>query len=97
MFTGVWINIQAIDLSPSVNLSVSTPIPRCMYHYCSSIIELDVRDGDASGGYFFIQDYSCYPGFFGFPYEVEYCSFKGCEELCWDFDGHCFEFIDCLW
>ena len=42
-------------------------------------------------------------GFFGylrlfiFPYEVDYCSFKVCEELCWDFDGDCIEFIDCFW
>ena len=26
-------------------------------------------------------------GFFVFPYEVEYCSFEVCEELCWDYDG----------
>ena len=36
------------------------------------------------------------PGLFVFPYETEYCSFKVCEELCWDFDGECIESPDCF-
>ena len=32
-----------------------------------------------------------------FSYEVEYCSFKVYEELCWDFDGDCIESINCFW
>ena len=38
-----------------------------------------------------------YPGFFDFPYEVEYCPFEVCEEFYWDFDGHCVESVDCFW
>ena len=38
------------------------PIPSCFY-YCSSIIELDIRDGDASGSSFIVQDCFGYPGF----------------------------------
>ena len=82
VFVGVWINIQIFDLIPLVNLSVFMPVPGC-FHYCSSIIELNVRDGDASGCSF-ISWLSCV---FVFPYEVQYYSFKVCEELCWDFDG----------
>ena len=46
------------------------------FHYCSSVIELDVRDGDASGSSFIVQNCLGYPGFFVFPYEVEYYSCK---------------------
>ena len=31
---------------------------------------------------------------FFFSYEVEYCSFEVCEELCWEFDGDCIESVD---
>ena len=72
------------------------PVLSC-FHYCSSVIELGVRDGDASGSSFIVHDCFSYPGFFGIPYEVDYCSFKVCEELCWDFDGDCIESIDCFW
>ena len=33
---------------------------------------------------------------FCFPYVVDYCSFKVCEELHLDFDGDCIESIDCF-
>jgi hypothetical protein len=35
--------------------------------------------------------------FFFFLYEVEYCSFKICKKLCWNFDGNCLESVDCFW
>ena len=41
----MWSNIYIFDLIPVVNLPVFTPIPNC-FHYCSCIIELDVRDSD---------------------------------------------------
>ncbi|KAL6084921.1 hypothetical protein STEG23_007227, partial [Scotinomys teguina] len=31
-----------------------------------------------------------------FPYEVKYCSFQVCEELCWKFDADCIESVDCF-
>lgn len=37
-----------------------------------------------------------YLGLFVFPYKIEYCPFKVCEELCWNFDGTCIESIDCF-
>ena len=69
-------------------------IPSCL-HYCSSVIKLDVRDGDTSGRFFYCTG-SFWLSFF-FPYEVDYFSFKVCEELCWDFDGYFIESIDCFW
>ena len=47
MFIGEWINIQVFDSIPLINLSIFMPIPS-FFHYCSSIIELDVRDVMAS-------------------------------------------------
>ena len=66
------------------------------FNYCSTVIELDVKDSDASGGSFIVQNCFDYSGFFVFPYEVDCCSFKVCEEFCRDFDGDCVEPIDCF-
>ena len=44
------------------------------FHYCSPIVEFEVRNDDASRSSFIVQDSFDYPGFFVFPYEVEYCS-----------------------
>ena len=63
VFIGVWINVQVLDLMPLVNLSVLMPVPSC-FHYYTSILELDVRDGDASGSSFIVQDSFGYPVFF---------------------------------
>ena len=81
VFIGVWINIWFFNLIPLFNLSIYANT--MLFHYCSSIIELNVRDGDASGCSFI----SWLSHVFVFPYEVQYYSFKVCEELCWDFDG----------
>ena len=43
------------------------------FQYCSSVVEFEVRDRDASRSSFIVQDFFGYPGFFAFPYEVEYC------------------------
>ena len=31
------------------------------------------------------------------PYKVEKCPFKFCEELYWNFDGDCIEYVDFLY
>ena len=80
VFVCVWIN-QIFNWIPLVHLSVFMPVSSC-FHYYSSIVELEVRDGDPSGSSFIVQDRFGYPGFFDFAYEVEYCSFEVCEELC---------------
>ena len=66
-----------------------------MFYYYSSIVELEVRDGDTSSS-FIVQDCFGYPVFFVFLYKVEYCSFKVCEELLWNFGGDCTESVDCF-
>ena len=71
MFIGLWVKVRVFYSIPLVNFSVFMPIPSC-FHYCSSVIELDVRDGDASGSSFIVQDCFGYPRFFVFPYEVDY-------------------------
>ena len=58
------------------------------------VVQLEVRDSDFSRGSFIVQDCFSYPGFFVvvfvvYTYEVEYCSFQVCEELCWNFDEDC--------
>ena len=67
------------------------PIPG-YFQDCSSVVEFEVRECDASRSSFIAQDCFGYPGIFAFPYEVEVC-----EEFCWDFDGHCIESVDCFW
>ena len=79
-----------------VSLPIFMPI-LSSFHYCSSTIELDVRDGDASESSFIVQDCFGYPGCLFFQIKVDYFSFKVCEELCWDYDGDCIESIDCFW
>ena len=98
MFMGVWINVRVFNLIPLVHLSVLLPVPSC-FHYCSFsyIIELDVRDADISRSSFIVQYYFCSSRFFIFPYEVECCSFKVCEELYWGLYGNCIESVDCFW
>ena len=71
------------------------PIPSCS-HYCSSIIELKEKDGDASRSFFIVQDCFDYPEVF-ISYENKTLLFKVSEVLCWDFNGDCIESIDCFW
>ena len=56
------------------------PVPGC-FQYCSSVVEFQVRDCDASRSSFIVQDCFGYPGFFAFPNEVEYHYFEVFEEL----------------
>ena len=60
VFIVLWINIQVFDSIPFVNLSVFMFIQSC-FQYCSSIIKLDVRDGDASGSSFIVHN--CFGSF----------------------------------
>ena len=47
VFIDVWFNISIFGSIPLVYLSIFVPIPSCFQDY-SSILELEVRDGDAS-------------------------------------------------
>ena len=53
VFIGVWTNIQVFDFIPLVNLSIFMLLP-CCFHYCSSIVKLDVRNSDVSGKSFIV-------------------------------------------
>ena len=87
VFIVVWINIWVFKLIPLVNLYDFMASSSC-FHYCSSVIELDVKDGEIPLLYQIV---------FIFPYEVDYYSFKVYEELCWDFDGDGIESIESFW
>ena len=96
VFISLWVNTQVFYSIPQVDFSVVMPIPSC-FQYCSSVIEFEVRDGNASRSSFIVQDCFGYPGFLISLYKLDYCSLKVCEEFCWDFDGDCIESIDCFW
>ena len=75
--------------------SISVPIPFCFHHYCS-VVQLVVRDVDSPSS-FIVKNNFPYPEFFVIPDEFENCSFYLCEELSWNFDEDCIEFVDCFW
>ena len=70
----------------------------CQYHgnfiYFSFVVQLEIRDGDASRNSFIVHNCLSYPRYFVFLYEVDSCSFKVCKELCWNFDGNCDQSVD---
>ena len=65
MFEGVWINIRVFYSVPLVLLSVFMPKSGC-FQYCSSVVEFEVMDCDASRSSFIVQDCCGYPEFFCF-------------------------------
>lgn len=67
------------------------------YFHCSKV-QFEIRDGDISQNSFTVQDYFSYPRFVVvvIPYESEYCSLKFCNELCWNSNGNCFEYVVCI-
>ena len=65
VFIGVWIDMWVFNLVPLVLLFVFMSLPDC-FQYCSSVVEFEVRDCDASRSSFIIQDCLGYPGFLFF-------------------------------
>ena len=61
---------------------------------CSSVVELEIRDGDTSRSSHIVNDYFIYPGLFVFLYEVEHYFFKA---LCWSFDDYFVTSVNCFW
>ena len=57
------IDIWVFNSAPLVLLSVLMPIPDC-FQYCSSVVEFEVRDCDASRSSFIVQYCFGYPGIF---------------------------------
>jgi hypothetical protein len=78
-----------------MNLSVSVLTPCGFYDYYS-VVQVEVRDVDSPRSSYIVEAYFCYPGFFVMPDEVEN-SLCLCDELSWNFDGHCIESVDCFW
>ena len=69
MFIGVWIYILVFDLIPLVNLSVFM-LTSSWFHSWSSVVELEVRNGDVSESCFIVQNCFGHPLSFVCPYEV---------------------------
>jgi hypothetical protein len=57
----------------------------------------NVHDLKVIGASFMLEKKFCYPWFFVTPDEFADCPFKFVEELSWNFDGDCIEFVDCFW
>jgi hypothetical protein len=64
--------------------------------YCT-VVQFEVRDSNTSRSSFIVQDSFSYLKFMDFSYEFGNYSFKICEELCWNFEGDCFEPVDWFW
>ena len=86
------IKMHRLYLIPLVHMSVC----ETFFYYYDLILEYEVKDNDASRSSFVVQDCFCNPGFFVFPCEIQYYSFKVCEKLCWDLNGDCIESVDCF-
>ena len=77
---GIWIYIWIFHSIPLIHPFDFVPVP-CSFYYYSFVVQFEIRDDDTFGSSFIGQDCFSNPGFFVFPYEVEYCSFKVCKEL----------------
>lgn len=77
---------------PLISMAVFMPIT-CGFYCCNSVVQLEIRDGRTSCNSFIVQDCFSYPGHFVFPFEVDNCPFKVCNELCWNFYGNCVESV----
>ena len=64
-----------------IQFQLSTCLFLCQYQTVFIFVEFDLRDGDISGSSFIVKNCFGCPGVFVFPYEVDYFSFKVCEEL----------------
>jgi hypothetical protein len=95
MSIGVWIYVWVFNLILLISMSVYVPIP-CSFHYYGSVVQLEIKDSDTSSSSFIVQDCFRYSRLFVISYEVENFLFKDCKELCWNFNGHWIEFIDCF-
>jgi hypothetical protein len=51
---GVWIHFWVFNSIPLIYLSVIVPVP-CSFYHNSSVIQLKVRHGDFSRGYFILE------------------------------------------
>ena len=83
MSISVWIYVWVFNLIPLIKFFVFVPISYGFYS-CSSVIQFEVRDSDASSSSF-IQDYFSYSGFFVFHMRLKIVlsrSVKNCVGVC---------------
>ena len=57
------------------------------FQYCSSVVEFEVRDGDASRCSFIVQDCFGYRGFFALLNDIGYCSLRSLKNFAGIFLG----------
>ena len=82
---GVWVHFWVFHSVPVIFLPVSVTIPCRFYHY-SSVVQLEVRDGDSTRCSFIVENTLHYHGVSVIPNEFVNCSFYLYEELPWNFD-----------
>lgn len=77
-------------------------------YFCSSVVQLEIDNGETSRSYFVFQNCFSSPGFYFwgfvvcfvllwfllFSYEAKNSSFKSFEELCWDCCGDYIAYLD---
>ena len=68
----VWVYFRVFKSITLINFSVPIAIP-CGFHYCCSLVYLEVSYGNTSRSSLIAQDCFSYPGVFVFLYEVENC------------------------
>jgi hypothetical protein len=72
---GVWIHFWVFNSIPLINLSVTVPVPCTFYHNCS-VVQLNVRHGDSTRGYFIVENSFCYPRFLLFQMNFQFALSK---------------------
>jgi hypothetical protein len=71
---GMWVNFWVFNPIPFTYLSVAVPGP-CSFSINSSVVLLEVRDGESTRDFFIVENSSCYPSFFVTPDEFANCYF----------------------
>jgi hypothetical protein len=96
----VWIYVCINKSIPLINVSVFYACFRlCDYYYCySSVIKLEIRNGDTYNSSFIVQGCFSYLAFcLSVPIEVENSPLQCCIHFCWNFSEDCVESVDCFW
>ena len=65
----VWLYLWDLYPVPLIYISVFVPLPYCL-HYCSFVVQSELRDPDSSSSVFLSKDCFVYSGSFVFPYKL---------------------------
>jgi hypothetical protein len=66
VIVGMWVHFWVFSSISLIYLSVTVPVPCSFYHNCS-VVQLEVRHGDSTRGFFIVEKSFCYPSFFVIP------------------------------